>query len=225
MNRSVFVSALLALCSGATGTVHAQRLAPRRREFWITGAAVLAITIPLDERIREFAAQRHSPTLDGIATTVGDAGSPRFVLPVLLAGAAVPRLLGDAATSNAVIDIGLAYGTTSIAGMLAREMIGRHRPDSSGRIARFAPFHRGHEWHSFPSGHVLGVMSLATAIAIKADRPWATTLSFGLASLVGVQRLYEQKHWASDAVAGTIFGVAASAMTVRWRERHHSGRD
>ena len=80
-------------------------------------------------------------------------------------------------------------------------------------------------WHSFPSGHVLGVMSLATGISIKANRPWVTTTTFGLASLVAIQRLYEQKHWASDVVAGTMFGIAASASTIRWREHDRARHD
>lgn len=219
------IPAMFILCAGGSATANAQRVAPRRREFWAAGSLTLALAIPLDERIREFASQHHPAAMDQIAASVGRAGSPGYILPVLVAGAAIPRLLHDPATSNAVIDIGLGYAITSVGGELARMVIGRHRPDDTGKTTRFAPFHRGHEWHSFPSGHVLGVMSLATGISIKANRPWVAMTSYGLASVVGLQRLYEQKHWASDVVASTIFGIAASASTVRWREHQRTRSD
>ena len=202
----------------------AQRVAPRRREFWYASAAALTITIPLDERIREFAVRHQSATLHGIATTIGDAGAPHVVIPLLLAGAVVPRMLGDPATANALSDIAWGYATTLVAGTVARRVVGRHRPDSAGHPERFSPFHAGHEWHSFPSGHAIGVMALATGISIKANRPWVAITSYSLASLVGLQRLYDQKHWASDVIAGTVFGIAASASTVRWREHLRTKR-
>jgi len=225
MSHRLHVTAMLVLSLGASRTVGAQRLAPRKREFWVAGTLSLAAVIPFDERIREYFSGTHTALLDHVATPVGDAGSPRFILPVLLAGAIVPRLLRDPATSNAVVDIGLGYVVTSVSGALARTVVGRHRPDSTGHTGRFSPFRREPAWHSFPSGHVLGVMSLATGIAIKSNRPWVTTTTFGLASLVAIQRLYEQKHWASDVVAGTMFGIAASASTIRWRERERARPD
>ena len=185
----------------------------------------MAVTMPLDEQIREFAARHHSQAVDQIAIPIGRVGSPSYILPVLAAGAVIPRVLHDPATSNAVIDVGVAYATTTVGGFVARTLIGRHRPDETGRSGKFAPLRRSHDWHSFPSGHVLGVMALATGISIKSDRPWVTILSYGLASTVSLQRLYEQKHWASDVVAGTMFGVAASASTIRWREHVRERRD
>ena len=225
MSRRFHVTAVMILSIGASRTGGAQRLAPRRREFWVAGALSLATVIPFDEKIREYFSGSHTPLLDRIATPVGRAGSPPFILPVLLAGAVVPRVLHDPATSNAVIDIGLGYVATSVGGSLARMVVGRHRPDSTGHTGRFSPFRREVAWHSFPSGHVLGVMSLATGISIKSNRPWVTTTTFGLASLVAIQRLYEQKHWATDVVAGTMFGIAASASTIRWREHERARPD
>ena len=69
---------------------------------------------------------------------------------------------------------------------------------------------------------MLGAVALATGISIKSDRPWVTSVTYGLASMVGLQRLYVGKHWASDVVAGTLLGIAVSATTVRWRERQRS---
>ncbi len=66
---------------------------------------------------------------------------------------------------------------------------------------------------------MIGAMSLATALSIKADNPLVTTASFSIATLVGLQRIYQQKHWTSDVIAATVLGIAISSTTVRWRER------
>ena len=223
VKSSLILQAGCLLCLSAPARTGAQQVvSPRRRDFWIAGSLTVAATLPLDARIREFMATHQSVTIDRVARPIGERGSPRDILPVLVAGAVIPRLLGDPATSNNAIDIGLGYAVATGTGFILRRAIGRHRPDTSGRSLRFSPLHPGHEWHSFPSGHMLGAVALATGISIKSDRPWVTSVTYGLASMVGLQRLYVGKHWASDVVAGTLLGIAVSATTVRWRERQRS---
>ncbi len=222
MPRRVLAWAALLVYAGAPGTIDAQRIAPHNRAFWIAGGLTFSLAVPFDERIRDFAARHQSPALDRIAQPFGDAGRAGLMLPALLTAMVVPRLLGNTKTSNAAIDIGLGYAVATGIGGILRPAIGRHRPDSVGSSFRFAPFRREHAWHSLPSGHMLGVMSVAAGLSIEARRPVVTTLAYGLASIVGLQRLYKQRHWASDVIAGTVLGIAASATTVRWRERQRS---
>ena len=222
MTRALLLHAACLVCMTSPVVARAQRLSPRKREFWVAGSLTMAITLPLDERIREFAAHHQSAAVDRIAQPLDLAGRPRDILPVLVAGALVPRIVGDAATSNAALDIGVGYAVATTTGSLLRRAIGRHRPDTAGQSLKFSPLRRLHEWHSFPSGHVVGVMALATGISMKANRPWVTSVTYGMASMVGLQRIYNERHWASDVVAGTLFGIAVGASTVRWREHQRS---
>ena len=218
MTRTLMLGTV-ALLGTTAASATAQRVSPGKREFWIAGSLTLAATIPLDTRISEFAVRHQSETLDRIAGPIGRFGSPQYIVPVAAAAVVVPLLFSDEATSRAAADIGIGYLVAGGAGEILRRVIGRHRPDSTGRSMRFSHFAREHAWHSFPSGHTVGTMALATAISLKSDRPWVTWTTFSLASVVGLQRIYRQEHWASDVVAGTLLGIVTSASTIRWRER------
>jgi membrane-associated phospholipid phosphatase len=63
------------------------------------------------------------------------------------------------------------------------------------------------------------LVALATGIALEAHRPWATTLAFGVAGAVALQRVYTQAHWASDVVGSTVLAIGASATTIDWLAR------
>ncbi|MBE0651686.1 MAG: phosphatase PAP2 family protein [Bacteroidales bacterium] len=62
---------------------------------------------------------------------------------------------------------------------------------------------------SFPSGHTVVAFSLATVFASAyKDKPWVGILSYGLATGVGLSRIYNDKHWSSDVLLGAALGFA-----------------
>lgn len=70
------------------------------------------------------------------------------------------------------------------------------------------------DWYrSMPSGHTISAFSIATVFASEYQSTvWAPILSYGLASLVGVSRCYDNKHWASDVFIGAICGYAIGKL-------------
>ena len=63
--------------------------------------------------------------------------------------------------------------------------------------------------HSFPSGHSVSVFAIATVFASEySDYPWVGWVSYGLAGATALSRIYDNEHWASDVVAGSILGFA-----------------
>jgi membrane-associated phospholipid phosphatase len=71
-----------------------------------------------------------------------------------------------------------------------------------------------HGPHSFPSGHTSA--SFATATVIQHEYGWKAGLTaYAVASYVGVSRLSENSHFASDVAFGAAMGiVAARAVTL-----------
>ena len=67
--------------------------------------------------------------------------------------------------------------------------------------------------------------AVATAVSIEADRSWVTALTYGTAGLVAWSRLHEERHWASDTVAGAVSGSAASALMVHWLRDRARGEE
>ncbi len=65
----------------------------------------------------------------------------------------------------------------------------------------------------FPSGHVAGVT--ATALALRAYLPHASVVFLIAAASVAAATVYGRYHYAADAVAGALVGLAAAFVS--WR--------
>jgi len=60
---------------------------------------------------------------------------------------------------------------------------------------------------SFPSGHTTAAFSAATVFAIEyKNKPYIPIIAYSAATLVGLSRITENKHWATDVVAGAALG-------------------
>jgi|GEM_PF-161430 len=75
------------------------------------------------------------------------------------------------------------------------------RPDGSDRM-------------SFPSGHTAEAFASAEFMRLeyKDVSPWYGIAGYALATATGVLRMYNNKHWMSDVVAGAGVGIASTRL-------------
>jgi membrane-associated phospholipid phosphatase len=95
----------------------------------------------------------------------------------------------------------------------------RHRP-SSGDPYNVFDWRGGPRLNnSFPSAHTSNAFTTATVFAsLYGDHHWVPPLAYGLATLVGLSRIYDNAHWASDVMTGAAVGfLSAKAMTALYR--------
>ncbi|QNR86018.1 phosphatase PAP2 family protein [Pedobacter riviphilus] len=80
--------------------------------------------------------------------------------------------------------------------------IGRERPDGSG-------------FNSFPSGHTASAFMAAEFLhqEYKDVNPWIGYAGYFVATATGTLRMYNNKHWFSDVVAGAGFGIASTKIS------------
>jgi hypothetical protein len=71
------------------------------------------------------------------------------------------------------------------------------------------------EEHSFYGGHAANAMACATFFAERFDLGVAEPLLYALAIGVGVGRMADERHWASDTFIGMAYGHAAGRMIGR----------
>lgn len=78
----------------------------------------------------------------------------------------------------------------------------RLRPDGSG-------------YNSFPSGHTATVFAAAEMFnqEFKDQSPWFGYAGYTVATATGMLRMYNNKHWLSDVVAGAGFGILSTKLT------------
>ncbi|MEO1584261.1 MAG: phosphatase PAP2 family protein [Planctomycetota bacterium] len=155
---------------------------------------------------------------------------------VVLAGVAVYLL--DPARRRALWNLAAAAGSTSIAVLLCKAVIGRPRPkfdEPSLILGPFAAYPLGpgegvhHAWEvwagissdlwSMPSSHTSGATALAVFLALTYPRLRWLVVSW--VAVVAFSRVLFGAHWPSDVVLGAAVGYAVShaAVTQGWGTR------
>jgi len=130
-------------------------------------------------------------------------GSPQYVLPALGLGYLGSQVFGSPALSRAALHAGEAAALAAgITGVL-KLAIGRVRPSDGGDVDRFQPL-SGHA--SFPSGHVTLTFAIATSLARETSDRWSNAALYGADTLTAFARINDDRHWASDALAGALIG-------------------
>ncbi|HEX6426900.1 MAG TPA: phosphatase PAP2 family protein [Niastella sp.] len=103
---------------------------------------------------------------------------------------------------------------------------GKNNPTWHGPFYRFKKDANGNKpdsysYTSFPSGHTTLAFAAATVYAMEySDRPIVPILSYSAASIIGLSRITENKHWASDVLIGGILGHLIGRQVVNNYHRY-----
>lgn len=144
---------------------------------------------------------------------------------------------GKLSGNDEMADVGL-HGTEAIAiGLVVTSAIkfsaGRARPYVNREDPYNFGFMRGltkEEYRSFPSGHTLIAFAAASAVTDETRRFWPDAVwligpaLYSGAALVGVSRMYNNKHWASDVIMGGAIGVFSGLKVVKYHHSHPGNR-
>lgn len=71
--------------------------------------------------------------------------------------------------------------------------------------------------NSFPSGHTFTAFVGAEVLRREYGKeyPWIAVAGYAVATLVGVMRVYNNRHWAGDVLAGAGLGILSTTL-VYW---------
>ena len=232
--RVIGLLALLTAPALAQDTTAAAQPMFGQRDAWYAAgfiAATVAIA-PFDGRIARWFQQpalQNNQEISRTASlfrTTGDPGA--IIIGASLYG--VGRLFG----LNRVADLGL-HGTESVliggaVTSVIKVAAGRARPYVNGDrdpddFQLFRGLRKGNGFQAFPSGHTLAAFAAAAAVTAEADR-WRSGSAwlvgpamYGGATMVGISRMYNDKHWASDVIIGAAVGTFSGVKVVKY---HHT---
>jgi membrane-associated phospholipid phosphatase len=151
-----------------------------------------------------------------ISNTVTDLGLGKSQTIGILSTTALAFILKDNKLKKTVIIWG---GSLLINGLLTNEakiIFQRHRP-SSGDAYNVFDWGKGQKINtSFISAHTSNAFTTATVFAtMYRDHKWVPPVAYGLAGLVGLSRIYDNAHWASDVMVGAASGFLSAKLMVK----------
>jgi membrane-associated phospholipid phosphatase len=120
-----------------------------------------------------------------------------------------------------------------LTGYLIKGTVGRQRPFVRPRNPHSYGFMRGFsddQYRSFPSGHSVAAFAAAAAVTSQTSGWWPNSrwligsAMFGGATLTGVSRMYDNRHWASDVIVGAGIGTFAGLKVVRFNDSHSGNK-
>jgi membrane-associated phospholipid phosphatase len=132
--------------------------------------------------------------------------------------------------------------TSGIWGYFIKMLTGRERPEAAYLYSQFesgkwyGPFSQFNQdltanktrsaFDAFPSGHAATAFSIATVFATQyRDKKAIPIISYSVASLVGISRITEHKHWSSDVFAGALLGYVCGKQVVAHYNKTHQNPD
>ena len=118
----------------------------------------------------------------------------------------------------------LSLKSSLLYGLLAQTLknIGhRSRPNAGfGKNSWYGP-EIGGKHKSFPSGHTTTVFALATTFAqIYKEKKWVAISAYSIATFTGISRIHDNKHWATDVLAGAALGYFSAKAILKNEERN-----
>lgn len=206
----------------------------KTKQWLLTGAAfgITAALIHIDNEIDDWAKvqKRKHNWVNKTSPFITEFGGNYGILSVVAFGSLSAVFKNEKGVQTSLL-ASQAMITSGVWVHIIKQFTGRERPEADYLNSKseggkwYGPFVQydqdlpvkkpGSSFDSFPSGHTATAFSIATVFASQyKDSRFIPVISYSLASLVGVSRLTEHKHWASDVFAGAILGYVCGKQVV-----------
>ncbi len=204
--------------------VKARLATPPTRELKILGRSAIVMSAVSaagvatyafgDEPLRDFMLSKRTRATEKISGYIEPLGRSQYMIYVSgsIYGAGLvarnPKLqrTGILVASSLLIN-------DMVTGQLKDEFQ-RHRPNVTDENHYFDGGEGGRHHASFPSSHTSTAFTFATSVAtVYKDSKWVPPLAYGTATLVGLSRIHDNKHWATDVLAGATVGFVTAKCT------------
>jgi undecaprenyl-diphosphatase len=180
-------------------------------------------SVPLDQRVREWAQSHRTGLADAATKPITLLSMP---LLVVSATAALVWWLKENDRNDAALAVGITPLVAAAVGQSFTSFFAQPEPPNAVE----SPTGQA-EAATFPSGHTTGVTAEALGIAYVLTRedlasPGIVASLVAWPLIVGATRVYRDRHWASDILAGWAAGMgvaALSALAYEWSRRNGAG--
>lgn len=182
----------------------------RELRYGIASFLVTGLAFSADRGLNDFMQRNRTPFLEDLSSNIIRLGGEGYSL----AGALAVTFIGSKIGKNerlayVTYRAGEAWIMTAGATGLVKLLSHRHRPEENPDDPfQFDGPSLSKDHVSFVSGHTSSAFAIATVFSqYYKERPWVVWTSYSLATLVGLSRMYDNKHWFSDVIGGALLGT------------------
>jgi len=184
---------------------------------WATASVVAGVTgvfFALDDEIQEEFQDRRSSTTDDLAEIFEPFGNGAITFPTLIGFYIFGNLAENEKIERTALLAAESFMVTGLFATVLKVATGRPRPSRGQPADTFDGFSTSNK--SFPSGHTITAFAIATVVANEyEDVPFVAPISYGIATLTGLSRINDDKHWASDVFFAAALGYFTSKTILK----------
>ena len=195
-------------------------------EWWeAAGAlAIIAASTTLDRPLRRYTRTHRTETMTDLSNAFRQQGEPFYYAGISLGVWGTGLIFKSAEIQRAGRRLVVAVAGAGLVTYAVKASLGRSRPNEGRGPFQFHPFttlkdSAGIEARgSFPSGHTMAAFAVATSLSGDIDYWPASVVLYTLAAGTAYSRIYDNRHWFSDTVAGAMLGITtAKIVNGHWR--------
>ena len=202
--------------------------------LWIGGGVAATIGLyTYDKPIDNFAkhTKKSSPFISSFSSAITEFGGMYGYLGVGFFSL-LSLFSGSKSSQETSMLLGEALITSGVWTRLGKFFTGRERPSAAyfhlnnhQRGIWSGPLRQLHHhpgamistYDAFPSGHTATAFAIATVVSERySDNKYLSLISYSLAACIGLSRLTEHAHWASDIFAGACVGYLCGHSVIEY---------
>lgn len=182
------------------------------KEYVYLGATGLGVYLTyhfFDNRIKNFSERNKSKFSEKMSSAAEKIGRSQYPLAVLVGTYLGANFFEDDQLRLASFVATEAILISGALCLVTKLAVGRARPFKlEGKSSFVGPTTFASSYKSFFSGHTTTAFALASSFAeIYSNKSWVSYLSYSLATITGISRIHDGKHWASDVFLGAVVGT------------------
>jgi hypothetical protein len=188
----------------------------QKRDFARLGGALLisGAAMFIDEPVYKMMQRNQRPVFDELEKVGNFLGQPEYNYPFMVALWASGVLINNDWLRDTGIMVIASVTTSGLLQTIAKEAVGRSRPQFERGAFSFKPF-GGADYHSFPSGHTMLSVATAWILARQVDFVPLKVVFYALPVITGASRVYVGAHWLSDILLGSALGIACAESVLK----------
>lgn len=181
----------------------------------LIGSGAVVSAYFLDDTVRNFAKTHQNSFASKIANIDNYYGNYKYMISVPILVYAGGFLSDNSDIQSTGLKLSQAVFYSGLITIIIKELAGRSRPYLNEGRHQFSPFTFNEDRRSFFSGHSSVTFALSTVMANEVDNIAWKIFWYGAAGTVAGSRIYHDKHWFSDTVAGALIGYAIGNFVSR----------